>query len=73
MAVSLQYPAYLSAIYEIGRYPTEYTNQEECPKDRAPAGSEAHSGRLYPIRVNSNPTCLIYPIISAFLQERHLP
>ena len=38
MVDSLQYPIYLDSTYEIGRYPIGYTNQEEYPTDRAPAG-----------------------------------
>ena len=38
MAVSLKYPAYLSAIYEIVCYPIGYTNMGEYPTDRAHAG-----------------------------------
>ena len=72
MAVSLKYTAYLSDIYQIGRYPIGYTNLRGIPRIGIPP-VWPHIGRRYPIRPRPNPTCLIYTTLSSFLKERHLP
>ena len=68
MAVSLQYPIYLPLIYNIERYPIGDTGVWGNPKDRARVGMASHIGRRYSFRVHPDPTCLIFPTASSFLQ-----